>query len=581
MIGRIRTRQVLAAVACGALVAGLLVSKQSANANRDGANAGATPRALAGATPSPPTRRPNIVFVLTDDLAMNLIRYMPAVLGMEQAGMTFDNYFVSDSLCCPSRASIFTGNFPHDTMVLGNQGPNGGFGDFYRRGEQNATFATALQKAGYRTAMMGKFLNGYLDRQEGSDGVPDGYVPPGWNEWDVAGWGYPEFNYEMNENGTIHDYGNQPQDYLTDVIAGKGVDFINSSASAGQPFFLELGSFAPHWPYTPAPRYANAFPGVTAPEAPSFDQLPTNPPSWLAGRPPLSAADVGQINNAFRERVQAVQAINDMIYKVEQTLAADGLSNNTYIVFSSDNGLHMGEYRLMPGKMTAFDTDIHVPLVVIGPGVPANTHTDAMAENIDLAKTFTAIGGTSLPSDGHSLLDVLHGVEPTDWRNAVLVEHHGPNLDPLDPDFQYSASGNPITYEAMRTNRFLYVEYVNGEREFYDLATDPNELQNIAGQLPPGELAQLHQELVAMASCHDGASCWAAMHVGQGSAVATQLRRRADAAGRGGLHKYRYRGLRHRGKLDRKRGAFYFYPPAVPQRNRGHDRQAKSGPRTV
>ena len=197
------------------------------------------------------------MFVLTDDLSMDLVRFMPHVLAMERHGLTFTNYFVSDSLCCPSRASIFTGNFPHDTRVYGNFGIRGGFQAFYRRGEERHTFAVALQRAGYRTAMMGKYLNGYgqvaghLADGTGTD-VPATHVPPAWNEWDVAGWGYPEYNYTLNENGVLRRFGHRPVAYLTDVLARRGVQFINAAARNHQPFFLELATFAPHYPYTPA-----------------------------------------------------------------------------------------------------------------------------------------------------------------------------------------------------------------------------------------------------------------------------------------------------------------------------------------
>src|SRR6202035_1685602 len=161
--------------------------------------------------------KPNIVFVLTDDLSLDLLRYMPHVLAMEHNGLTFKNYFVSDSLCCPSRASIFTGNYPHDTHVFSNSGPHGGFRVFYNRGEENHTFNLALQKAGYLTGMMGKYLNGYLQlgahkKDGGAANVAPSYVPPGWNAWDVAGWGYPEFNYQLNGNGSVYQFGNQPKD---------------------------------------------------------------------------------------------------------------------------------------------------------------------------------------------------------------------------------------------------------------------------------------------------------------------------------------------------------------------------------
>ncbi len=462
------------------------------------------------ASTSAPGPHPNIVFVLTDDLSMNLIQYMPHVLAMERDGLTFNNYFVSDSLCCPSRASILTGNFPHDTGIFQNTGMDGGFNLFHFRGEEQHTFATALQSAGYQTAMMGKYLNRYLQTTV----VPPTYVPPGWSEWDVAGWGYPEFDYTLNENGTLQHYGHQPSDYLTDVIARKGAQFIDAASAAGKPFYLQLSTFAPHDPFTPAPRDSHDFPGLDAPRPPSFDTLPSGAPLWLADRPPLKPRQIVRINRVFRRRAQSVQAIDQMIGTIEQTLVADGQAKNTYIVFSSDNGLHTGEYRLMPGKLTAFDTDIHVPLVVVGPGVPAGAKTDAMAENIDLAKTFTAIGGTDLPGDGHSLLGLFDGSQPSDWRDAALIEHHGSDLSGRDPDYQQPPAGNPRTYEAMRTSTFLYVEYNDGEREFYDLRTDPFELDNLAGSLPSNDLATLHSDLLAMENCHDGASCWQAMHVG-------------------------------------------------------------------
>jgi arylsulfatase A-like enzyme len=511
----------LAAVAAVSLVAGVATASQGSEPARVESAPAPAPREVTAKS-----TRPNVVFVLTDDLSMNLLRYMPHVEAMQRTGMTFNNYFVSDSLCCPSRASIFTGNFPHDTHVLNNTGRHGGFDQFYSRGEEQHTFAVALQNAGYRTALMGKYLNGYGTQRGGVPGLPFTYVPQGWSEWDVAGWGYPEFNYDLNENGQLQHYGDKPSDYLTDVIANKGVDFINSSAAAGQPFFLELATFAPHSPYTPAPRDADDFPGLQAPQPPNFDRLPTDAPAWLAGRPPLTDPEIERINTVYRRRAQAVQAVDQMIGQIESALAANGLSNDTYIVFSSDNGLHTGEYRLMPGKMTAFDTDIHVPLVISGPGIPAGTATNAMSENIDLAKTFAQIGGTTLGGDGHSLAPLFGGLAPLDWRNAILVEHRGPHLLASDPDYQQPASGNPNTYEAMRTDQFLYVEYNDGEREIYNLDNDPFELHNLIGSVTPTQLELLHAELIGIKRCHGGTACWPAMHVAEPPGLARSLRHR-------------------------------------------------------
>jgi N-acetylglucosamine-6-sulfatase len=451
------------------------------------------------------------VFVLTDDLSLDLLHYMPAVRALERRGVTFDDYFVSDSLCCPSRASIFTGDFPHDSGVFTNAGRLGGFQSFYNRGDQKRSFNVVLQRAGYATAMMGKYLNGYLEPSHTS--VPVTYVPPGWNEWDVSGYGYNEFNYRLNQDGRLYHYGHKPSDYLTDVIARRGAGFIDRAAQAHRPFFLELATFAPHRPYTPAPRNSNDFPGLTAPRPPNFDAEEINPPRWLTGHPSLDAAEIAKIDQAFRQRAQSVQAVDDLIHTIEAALAARGLTKNTYIVFSSDNGLHTGEYRLLPGKLTAFDTDIHVPLVVVGPHVPAGRHTDAVTQNIDLARTFAAIAHTKMPSDGHSLLRLLRGRTPAGWRNAILVEHHGRADDPLDPDAQNPNSGNPTSYEAVRTDSFLYVEYADGEIEYHDLATDSYELDNQADQLSPEQLASLHQILARLENCHTAATCWAASHV--------------------------------------------------------------------
>src|SRR5256885_8472060 len=152
--------------------------------------AGVVGLAIAGGANArrPAAKRPNIVFVLTDDLAWNLVKYMPHVKQLRARGTTFTNYFVTDSLCCPSRASTFTGRYPHDTGIFTNGGADGGFAAFHARGEEKHTFAIRLQAHGYRTAMMGKYLNGYT-AQKRVGGRPLS-IPPGWNGGDVAGKGH-------------------------------------------------------------------------------------------------------------------------------------------------------------------------------------------------------------------------------------------------------------------------------------------------------------------------------------------------------------------------------------------------------
>ncbi len=465
--------------------------------------AGTTHELPSRAPSSAPAPRPNIVFVLTDDLAWNLVQYMPHVLEMEKRGVTFVNYFVTDSLCCPSRASIFTGRYPHNTGIFKNYGRDGGYLAFRGRGHERATFATSLSSAGYRTAMMGKYLNGYR---------PTRNPPaPGWTSWAVAGNGYLEFDYDLNQDGRIVHHGDAPSDYLTDVLSGLGISFIRRAA--GTPFFIEIATFAPHMPYTPAPRDADALPGLRAPQTLAFNAAPDpNAPKWLVDHVSLSDTDVASIDGDFRKRVQSVLAVDAMIGALQAALASIGQERNTYFVFSSDNGYHMGEYRLMPGKMTAYDTDIRVPLVITGPGVATGHTIEEIVENVDLYPTFSELTGApaSANVDGRSIVPLLHGERLGEWRTVALIEHHGPHREPTDPDAPAIRSGNPTSYEAIRARRFLYVEYANQEKEYHDLATDPYELRNSVATLSVGERAALHATLEQVERCEGAKACWAA-----------------------------------------------------------------------
>jgi N-acetylglucosamine-6-sulfatase len=437
-------------------------------------------------------------------LSWNLVSHMPHVQALRQAGATMSDYYVVDSLCCPSRSAIFTGEYPHDDGVFTNSGDDGGYFAFNKQGDQQKSFALALHDAGYRTAMMGKYLNQYQ---------PADPIPPGWDEWDVAGNGYPEFDYTLNEDGRQVRYGSAAKDYLTDVLAARARAFIDSSAASGRPFMLEVATFAPHAPYTPAPRYAHAAQQLIYPKTPAYDRLPANPPPWLKGHALLSAAEQSAMTTTYRERVEDDLSVDDMIGQLEDELRAKGLAQDTYIVFSSDNGFHMGEYTLYSGKQTAFETDIHVPLIVSGPGVPAARVVSQLASNIDLCPTFETLAGLPVPADvdGHSLAALWHGQDPADWRQAILIEHHGPDFSPSDPDRQTQKPGDPPSYEAVRTATALYVRYAGGAQEYYDTVTDPYELDNLAGKGVPGTL---RQALGALENCHTGVTCWAAAHLG-------------------------------------------------------------------
>ena len=457
---------------------------------------------------APPSARPNIVFVLVDDMDQGLVRFMPHLQQMQQQGVTFSNYTVTDSLCCPSRASLLSGKFPHNTGVFTNEPPDGGFPVFHERDERD-TLGTQLQQAGYQTGFMGKYLNGY------KPGGDQPFVPPGWNEWAVAGNGYPEYNYKLNVNGQVVDHQDKPKDYLTDVLARRGNDFIRRNAEAGKSFFLEVAPFVPHSPSTPAPRDVNEFPGLTTPHDPAFNEPDkSDKPEWLRQRPPLSPDQIDKMDPAFRKRAQSLQAVDDMLAGFQATLKDTGQASNTHIVFTSDNGYHMGQHGLLPGKQTAFGTDVNVPLVATGPGIPAGRTVDQPIENIDLRPTFAELAGApAAPSiDGQSFAGLLHGIPMPAGKEVSLVEHHGPNAAKDDPDRQKPEDGNPPTYTAIRTAQGNYVEYVTGEREYYDRQRDPYELDNIYSKLPPDYQAKLHDTLVRLAQCHGSAQCGEAAH---------------------------------------------------------------------
>ena len=462
---------------------------------------------------APSATHPNIVFVLTDDLSWDLVRYMPHVRALERRGMTFTNYTVDDSLCCPSRASIFSGKFSHDTHVYSNAAPSGGFYRFHRLGEENSTFATSLLSAGYRTALFGKYLNQYHPGPDSVNSLITGaYVPPGWSSWGGIGNGYPEYDYAMAAGHAVDYYGSLPQDYLTSVLQRRAAHFIRADPTHRRPFMLEVATFAPHFPYIPAPADVGKFRGIQVPRTPAFDRTPSPAPSWLRNRPPLTPSALRKIQHAYQLRVEDMQSVDRMIGGLERAVRRSGQAKNTVFVFSSDNGYHMGQYRLNPGKQTAFDTDIRVPLVVAGPRIPAHSVNSDLVENIDLRPTFEALAGatTSADVDGHSFVPLLDG-HPEPWRKYALVEHRFDSRNKADPDEQSVYLGqDPPSYTAIRSKNFAYITYASGEHEYYDIARDPYELHNLGPSLSPARIAALNRIRTALVNCHGGVACWQA-----------------------------------------------------------------------
>ncbi len=325
-------------------------------------------------------------------------------------------------------------------------------------------------------------------------------MPPGWVEWYGVSGGINFFNYKLNENGQIIAYGNSPEDYLTDVLAAKAVDFIQRVASdgSGQPFFMYIAPYAPHQPATPAPRHEQEFPGVLAPRTASFNEEDvSDKPTWVRNLPLLNPSQIANLDSLYRKRLQSMLAVEDLIENLIQTLRKTRQLRNTYIFFSSDNGFHLGQHRMQAGKNSAFEEDIRVPLIVRGPGVPRGHVVEHLAVNIDLAPTFGELAGAHAADflDGRSLVPLLGHDPPSvdNWRQAFLLEAG-------------FISGNRV-FEGIRTVRHTYVEYRNtGERELYDLENDPDQLQSNHDTADPTLIDQLASWLALLRVCA-GESC--------------------------------------------------------------------------
>jgi arylsulfatase A-like enzyme len=498
-------------------------------------------------------KRPNIIFFLTDDLSTELLRYMDNTRSLANNGTRFTNYIVSDSLCCPSRATMFTGEFPHNTGVETNKSSDGGGYPAFRRHEDR-TYATELHRANYRTGYLGKYINEY--KVNGADF----HVPPGWDEWHVqSGDGYGEYDYRtatyIREHNVKRVDASGDHEYLTDVLSRRAVNFLERSRAQApnQPFFLQISSYAPHqrvpfkasqreprFPAAMRDRPASAgWPGAefrggdcggpdcmgidVAKELPAFNENTQDKPDWVR-RDPLSDATVRTLREDFRNRVRMVQSLDDMIGKVVGALTP-AERDDTFIVFSSDNGFHLGQHRLVRGKGTAYDHDVRVPLLIKRPGRADNGSfvRNEVVQNVDLFATFLDMAGIGRAAqnsrDGRSLLGLIRNHDQPNWRDAALIEHRRPNPNAAgepDPDADdvTAAAGNatPPSYRAIRTKTELFVQYAGGEREYYNLASDPNETDNHPNDPRADRLARA---LTPLSNCGNGRTdCWAAAHLG-------------------------------------------------------------------
>src|SRR5215217_7712697 len=293
------------------------------------------------------TGQPNIVFILTDDMRKDDMMYMPKTQSLlREQGMGFRNAFVSNAICCPSRATIMRGQYSHNTGVWSNSSTDspsttiGGWQAYQENGNEADTVATRMQDAGYRTGFFGKYLNGYTDTT---------FIPRGWDRWfaPFSSGDLHYFDYDVNDQGTIRHFGSKDSDYKTDVLSRKTNRFISSSVSEGKPFFAYVAPTAPHDPSTPAPRYAHAFDGVGGPRSPSFDEADvSDKPSWIRQLSSLTSDQVAATDKRHEKRIESLQAVDDLVEGVVNTLDDANVMDDTYIFYTSDNGFHHGEHRV-------------------------------------------------------------------------------------------------------------------------------------------------------------------------------------------------------------------------------------------
>jgi arylsulfatase A-like enzyme len=398
--------------------------------------------------------KPSIVFILTDDQRWDTLGSMRTVTTELKAhGVDFTNAFVDNSLCCPSRASILTGQYSHSTGVWQNKGPLGGFHSFH---QDRSTVATWLRGAGYHTALFGKYLNGY----EGT------YVPPGWEHWAaIAGEASPYdlyYKYKLNVDGKLVPYGNRAADYSTNVLASMADDYIRTTTG---PLFVYFAPYAPHTPTSPAP--GDAVPNLAPFRPPNYGEADvSDKPAWVRRIPPIAPDRAARID-ALRERTYAtLRSVDRAVGGILDALQATGRLHDSLIVFTSDNGFAWGEHR-WADKESPYEESIRVPLVVRDDALVKAPRTDQhLVQNIDFASTFAALAGLAAPgAQGRNFLPLL--ADPTSsWRQDLLVEH-------------MADEGIP-SYCEIRSPRYAYMVYSTGEQELYDLADDPYELTNRA-----------------------------------------------------------------------------------------------------
>ena len=454
----------------------------------------------------------NVVMILADDLDWAAFNQVPRLAALKKEGTTLSNFVVTNSLCCPSRTSFMRSQYVHNHQVLSNvKATGGGWEAFAARGLDKDCLPTWLQKTGVNTSLIGKYLNGF------PNGTPAlTYIPPGYDYFVTStskNQAYQGFDYTLNENGTLKDYGRKPADFMNAVLVKNATAYLKSVKA---PFFMEFASYNPH---TPAPfeaKYAKTHTTDVIPRTPAFNTAGTNELGWLAGREVLTEKRVANLDRLWQKRLRSTESIADTYEALQAQLKATGHSDDTLIILTSDNGYHAGVHRLATGKQTAYKEDAVVPAIFIGPGIAKGAVIPQITSMVDLGPTISSIFGAKTPSyiDGRNLAPLLRGETQTPWRTAALTENLA-RTTPGDPD--YSPDAVP-PFHALRSENWLYVEYLNGDVELYDLKTDPFEMNNVQASTNPAIVTQLRSQLQALRNCK-GATCRVADAMPNGTSI--------------------------------------------------------------
>ncbi|HEY8216835.1 MAG TPA: sulfatase [Acidimicrobiia bacterium] len=432
--------------------------------------------------------RPNIVVLMTDDQTAESLRYLPNVQRLLVAqGTTFENHFASYPLCCPARATYLTGQYSHNHDVTYNEGTTGGYTAF--RGRRRIV-PVALQRVGYTTIHIGKYLNGY-----GLLHPTD--VPAGWDDWQatVDPTTYRYYGFVLNQNGRLNGF--PPHEYQTEVETRLAMLAIRRHERSRHPFFLDVAFLAPHavqretsgldplderavgpgrrrhgirYP-VPERRDRGKFDGVPVPDTESFAEADvSDKPLDIQQRPLFTPREAASIVENYHLRLETLLAVDRGVARIVHALTRAHHLRDTYIIFVSDNGFFHGEHRVPFGKYLPYEPSIRVPLVIRGPYVREGVTSGALTSDVDLPATILELAEARPPRrlDGRSLVPLLRGHRLERRRRAVLLESGRNNV------------GAPV-YSGLRTRRYKYVEYLDGERELYDLRLDPHELTNVAG----------------------------------------------------------------------------------------------------